>query len=204
MTSRDIEFYNNSYFNTFAWQDCIERDNLNNDPPAIRAGLFHDSYLPVTSLPGDKIFTYYSVDDYHYWTFVPETGEYARYQETDDTRNGKPEAYMPLVDAINATAIHASNVVILFAYHTFADPFDADDEVYHIGLTDSGEAYVFRDGVGIAAHWRRTYVDQPLTLTETNGLPIYLKPGNTFYEVIGTNSYMDQDDGEWIFHHETP
>jgi hypothetical protein len=94
---------------------------------------------------------------------------------------------------------------MLFAYHTFANPFDEDDEVYHIDLTGSGEAYVFRDGMGIVARWSRPFVNQPLSLTDTaTGAPIYLKPGITFYEVIGTNSYADQDAGEWHFHHTTP
>ena len=93
---------------------------------------------------------------------------------------------------------------MLFAYHTFSNPYDEDDEVYHIDLTGSGEAYVFRDGVGVVARWNRQYVNQPLTLTDANGGTIYLKPGTTFYEVIGTNSYVDQGDGEWNFHHATP
>ena len=33
---------------------------------------------------------------------------------------------------------------------------------------------------------------------------IYLRPGITFYEVLGTHSYMDQENGEWHFHHDTP
>jgi len=31
-----------------------------------------------------------------------------------------------------------------------------------------------------------------------------MRPGITFYEVIGTQSYVDQDAGEWHFHHDTP
>ena len=115
--------------------------------------------MPNSNLAGDLIHTYYSVDDYNYWQYVPETGEYARYQETADTRDGRAESYAPLIDRVNATAVHAANVVMLFAYHTFANPFDEDDEVYHIELTGSGEAYVFRDGVGIVARWNRTYVN---------------------------------------------
>ena len=93
----------------------------------------------------------------------------------------------------------------IFAYHTFANHFDQEDEVFHIDMTGSGEAYVFRDGVGIVARWTRTYVNQPLSLTDVaTGLPIPLKPGITFYEVIGTSSYVDQGDGQWDFHHTTP
>ncbi|MFT3893706.1 MAG: hypothetical protein QM730_18920 [Anaerolineales bacterium] len=46
--------------------------------------------------------------------------------------------------------------------------------------------------------------DQPLLLTTLTGEPIPLHPGITFYEVIGKNSFVDQSDGEWNFHHNTP
>ncbi len=205
LESRQIEVYNNSYFNMLKWEPCVEKYKLPSDPPSYRTDLFNANYVANSILAGDLIYTYYSADDYNYWQYVPETGEYARYQETSDTRDNNPEQFAPLIDRVNGTAVHAANVVVLFAYHTFANAFDADDEVYHIDLTGSGEAYVFRDGVGIVARWTRTYVNQPLSLTDaTNGAAISLKPGTTFYEVIGTNSFVDQGDGQWDFHHATP
>ena len=205
LDSRNVEVYSNTYFNTVTWKDCVDQNKLRNDPPSFRSGTFDANYVPPFAVAGNLIYTYYSEDAYHYWLYVPDTGEYARFQETDDTRNGNPESYAPLVDRVTGITVHAANVVMLFAYHTFANPFDEDDEVYHIDLTGSGEAYVFRDGVGIVARWSRPYVNQPLSLTETaTGAPIYLKPGITFYEVLGTNSYADQDAGEWHFHHTTP
>ena len=203
MPNRNLEDYNNEYFNTVAWADCIARDDLENSRPAIRNGFFSET-PPEPGLLGIQIFTYYSVDSYHYWVYRPDINQYIRYQERDDTRNGKEETYDVLMDNVNATPVHASNVVMLFAYHTFANSFDADDEVYHIDLTGSGEAYVFRDGIGIVAKWYRTNKDQPLLLTTPNGTPIDLRPGITFYEVIGENSFADQGDGIWNFHHETP
>jgi hypothetical protein len=204
LPSRKIEVYNNSYFNTIAWQDCIAEDNLLNDAPSFRSGIFNVNYVSSANLLGNLMYAYYSADDYHYWSYLPETGEYVRYQETKDMRNGRPESYTPLVDRMNATAVHAANVVYLFAYHTFADTYQAEDEVYHIDMTGPGEAYVFRDGVGIVARWGRPFANQPITLTDANGAAIYLKPGITFYEVIGTNSFVDQGDGVWTFRHATP
>jgi hypothetical protein len=198
-----MEDYNNEYFNTIAWADCIARNNLDNTRPLLQGQTFSDT-PPQAQLLGTQIFTYYSVDSYNYWLYRPETQQYVRYQERDDTRNGKEESYDVLMDNVTATAVHASNVVVLFAYHTFANGYDADDEVYHINLSESGEAYVFRDGVGIVARWRRMNRDQQLLLTTVTGEPIPLHPGITFYEVIGKNSFVDQSDGEWNFHHNTP
>ena len=203
MPSRTIEDYNNSYFNTVLWEDCVVRDGLENLRPSIRSGFFSE-VPPHSDLPGTQMFTYYSVDSYNYWLYRPETQQYVRYQEIDDTRNDKPESYDVLMDAATATAVHASNIIVLLAPHTFSNTFDREDEVYKIDLTGSGEAYVFRDGVGILARWYRTEKDQPLLLAGLNGAPIYLRPGITFYEVIGARSYVDQDAGEWHFHHEVP
>jgi hypothetical protein len=94
--------------------------------------------------------------------------------------------------------------VFLLASYTFSNTFDEEDEVYKVDLTGSGEAYVFRDGLGIVARWHRTNQDQPLLLTAVNGTILNLRPGITFYEVLGSESYVDQDTGEWHFHHATP
>jgi hypothetical protein len=203
LPTRQIEVYNNSYFYTPEWQDCITENDLDNTRPILRPDFYTD-LAPLTELQGNLIHTYYSADSYNYWQYFPETKQYIRYQEVDDMRDDKPESYALLLDAATATTVHASNVVVLLAPHTFANTFDEEDEVYHIDLTGSGEAYVFRDGLGVVALWHRTSKDQPLQLANPNGTIIQLRPGITFYEVIGSRSYVDQGEGEWNFHHDTP
>jgi len=203
MPNRNIEVYNNSYFNTILWEDCVVKNGLENRRQAIRSGFFNE-IVPASELLGLQMFTYYSTDSYNYWIYRPDIKQYVRYQELADTRDDKPESYDVLMDAATATAVHASNIVYLLAPHTFSNTFDEEDEVYQIDLTGSGEAYVFRDGVGMVAKWYRTNKDQPLLLAGVNGAPIYLRPGITFYEVLGARSYVDQDAGEWHFHHEVP
>ncbi len=204
METRQIEVYNNSYFNTLLWDECVNENDLRNDRPTLRPMLFSDGVQLPNSLPAERIFTYYSPDSYHYWQYDANRGEYLRYQETRDMRNGKAESYELLVDAVTGDVVHASNIVVLFAYHTFSNPYDEDDEVYHIDLTGSGEAYIFRNGVGITGKWYRINKNQPLLLTDAFGSAVYLRPGITFYEVIGSYSYASQGEGEWFFHHETP
>ncbi|HSL27736.1 MAG TPA: DUF3048 domain-containing protein [Anaerolineales bacterium] len=203
MESRDLEDYNNSYFNTTRWRECADEKGLDDQRQAIRNGFFNENLLS-SGLLGTQMFTYYSVDSYHYWQYNPDTKQYIRFQETGDIRNGKEESYQVMTDAATGLEVQAANVVFLLAHHAFSNTFDEEDEVYQIDLTDSGEAYVFRDGIGILARWSRTNEDQPLLLTTHAGLPIFLRPGITFYEVLGAASYIDQDAGEWHFHHETP
>ena len=203
MESREVEAYNNSYFNTTLWGDCIAKNGSENERQAIRSGFFNEN-LFSSGLLGIQMYTYYSPDSYHYWLYNPDTRQYIRYQETSDNRNGKAESFQVLTDAVTGLEVHAANIVFLFTHHSFSNTFDEEDEVYQIDLTDSGEAYVFRDGIGIPARWKRTNQDQPLLLTTLSGAPIYLRPGITFYEVLGAASYVDQDAGEWHFHHATP
>ena len=200
---RNIEAYNNSYFNTVLWEDCVAKNGLENERQRIRNGFFSEM-APIAELRGTQMYTYYSADSYNYWDYDPKTKQYTRYQELSDNRNGKPESYDVLIDAATGEAVHAANVVFMLVHHNFSNTFDEEDEVYQIDLTDTGEAYVFRDGVGIPARWIRTNKDQPLLLTTLSGAPLYLRPGITFYEVLGAASYVDQDAGEWNFHHSTP
>src|ERR1700752_2619493 len=83
MPNRNIEVYNNSYFNTILWEECVVQDGLENQRPTIRNGFFSDSILQ-SDLLGTQMFTYYSVDSYNYWVYEPEIQKYVRYQEVDD------------------------------------------------------------------------------------------------------------------------
>lgn len=197
-----LDEYNNSYFDTVRWKDCVAKNGLDNSHPFIRPGFFSDS-APPGDLPGTKINTYFSVDSYHYWEYNPESHLYYRYQELNDLRDNEEE-FAPLMDRVTGAQVNAANVVLLFVTHTFANSYDQEDEVFQIDLTGSGEAYVFRDGVGLLAKWYRTDRDQPLILATLAGTPIFMRPGITFYEVIGSRSYVDQGDGEWTFRHDWP
>ncbi len=122
----------------------------------------------------------------------------------NDLTTATPEAYAPLMDAGTDTQVNAENVVILFVRHTFANDFNAEDEVYNINLVDSGKAVVFRDGIALPAKWWRPEVDQPLFLTTPDGSPIFLRPGRTFYEVLGASSVFYQDENGWHYTFLTP
>ncbi len=154
----------------------------------------------------NRIYTYYSERDYSYWEYDPQSHKYLRFQETVtiDLEAGVTETYAPLVDAATSQQVNAENVVVLYVSHTFANKFNAEDEVYHINLVDAGLAYVFRDGIVIPAHWMRPEKDQPLYLTTLDGDPIFLRPGRTFYQVIGLTSILQQEADGWHFQFITP
>ncbi|MFZ5910819.1 MAG: DUF3048 domain-containing protein [Chloroflexota bacterium] len=196
--------YNNIFLNTVKFKDCIaKREGVDNTRPAIRSNFF--SYLPPQSaLSAERIFTQYSPDDYHYWQYVRAENRYLRYQEVNDLWKGKSASYAPLTDALTNLSVKADNIVVLFVSHRFANSSQAEDEVYHIDLYGSGQAYVFRDGLATEATWSRTELDQPLLLTTELGTPVYLKPGVTFYQVIGASSESWNEGADWHFTFATP
>jgi hypothetical protein len=197
------ESYNNFFFNTLKWAACAADKGLDNTKPTFHGGFFSDK-PPESELHVTRIYTRYTNYSYNYWDYDPITHKYFRYQEANDMVKGQPEAYTPLTDAQTGQPVTADNVVELFVPYVFANPNEAHDEVYHIDLIDSGNAYVFRDGAAIPAHWNRVEVNQPILLTNLDGTPIYMHPGRTFYQVIGTTSSYTQSGTDWKFYFATP
>lgn len=206
ISHHDRDTYNNIFFNTALFKDCIaQREGVDNARQPIRNGFFSE-LIPPSDLVVNRIYTKYSSDDYHYWEYNPDTLKYFRWQETVSTSviENITEAYAPLMDEVTSLQVNAENMVILFAEHTFANQFDAEDEVYKINLFGTGRAYVFRDGIAVPAVWHRPDMDQPLFLATPEGSPIFLRPGRTFYEVIGVSSTYYQDENGWYFAFRTP
>lgn len=200
---RQREEYNNFFFNTYKWAECAAAKGLDNLRPQLRNGFFSEE-PPDSLLKVNRLFFHFSDYNYSYWEYDPITHKYFRYQETQDTIKGRKEAYAPLTDAETNMPVNADNVVVLFTPYTFANKFNAEDEVYNIDLIDSGNAYVFRDGLALPARWNRTDINQPLLMTTLLGEPIYLRPGRTFFEVLGVNSPYEQHETEWRFTFRTP
>jgi hypothetical protein len=195
--------YNNVFFNAGKWSACAERKGLDNSPQTISGGFFSEE-APQSPLNVTRIFSFYSVYNYNFWEYDPELNKYLRYQEAKDLTKVKNETYEQLFDDLTKQPVTAANVVVLFAPHIFANGYNAEDEVYNIDLIDYGNAYVFRDGVAVPARWNRTAVDQPILLTHLDGSPIYLRPGQTFYQVMGVTSRQIQNGTEWRFEFKTP
>lgn len=195
--------YNNVFFNMEKWAACVAKKGFDNSPQTINGGFFSTD-APVSQQQVTRIYSYYSVYSYNYWEYDPSTQNYFRYQESQDMVKGKKEAYAPLSDAVTGLPVTASNVVLLFVPYIFANSYNAHDEVYNIDLIDYGKAIVFRDGVAIPAYWNRVAMDQPILLTNLDGSPIYMRPGRTFYEVMGVTSTTTQDGTNWRFNFQTP
>lgn len=196
--------YNNVFFNATKWQACAERRGYDNSPSTLTGGFFSEQ-TPESSTIVTRIFNFYSVYNYSYWQYDADNQNYIRYQESKDLVSfRKVEVYQPLFDDYTKEPVTTENVVLLLVPYIFTNQNQAEDEVYNPSLIDYGDAYVFRDGIAIPARWSRTAIDQPLLLTDLSGLPIYLRPGQTFYQVMGVTSKQTQNGTDWRFEFATP
>jgi hypothetical protein len=197
------ETYNDAYFDVTKWNDCAEQLRRDNTPQTLRGNFFNET--PPSNMPKvNRIFTNYTAESYNYWQYDPLSGRYLRYEDMSDAHDDQSKQYAPLMDSLTGRQVSADTMIVLFVPHTFASENEQQDEVYHIDLIDSGNAFVFRNGMAIPARWYRTDINQPLLITNLDGSPIYVKPGQTFFQVIGETSTMTQNGTDWRFGFHTP
>lgn len=112
------------------------------------------------------------------WQYDPETGRYLRYSDG-----------VPHMDAADGEQLWADNIIIIQVPHERRPdlfPPGATYESLDIQLDDQGAAYVVRDGVFYQGFWRRQNENRgrALQLIYGNNVPIQLKPGRTWVEVV--------------------
>ena len=190
--------YNNLYASTSELGPYVVRRGSDNNRYDLD-GMRFQTIVPWGGDLGMDVYVRYSRLDYNHWLYNAATGLYERYQETkDDT--GQGESYTLLYDRLSGEPVSASNVVLLFVPH---EEFlkSSDTEIVQIHLTGFGPAYIFRDGRAYPAAWTRAAEDKPLVLLRSGqGSSAFpLKPGRTFFQIIGTSSQYVQDGSTWRF-----
>jgi hypothetical protein len=190
--------YNNLYANTTELGPYVVRHGLDNNRYD-QKGMRFQTIVPWGGDLGMDVYVRYSRLDYNHWLYNAATGFYERYQETKDDI-GQGESYAAMYDDLTGDPVSASNVVILFVPH---EEFlkSSDTEIVQIHLTGFGPAYIFRDGRAYPAAWTRAAEDKPLVLlrSEHGSSAFPLKPGRTFFQIIGTSSLYTQDGSTWRF-----
>jgi len=198
---KSILGYNNVFVNTSGVGPKLT-DNSHQD---LRASLFASLLYPLSLPVIDKIYTHYSVYSYNYWEYDPARQNYKRFSDaTDATGLAQGEVYTAHIDNLNGAQLTADNVIVLIVPHIFHNEFDRADQVIDITLNGTGDAYLFRNGRMIKATWSRDKIDQPIELKDESGLPVPMKPGVTYYQVINPESTIKQSDNSMEFFYFTP
>jgi hypothetical protein len=170
-----------------------ERQNLN--------GLLFNSAVPANGQPGTQISFRFSIAAYNRWDYDPTMGRYLRSQDTVEAATADAEVLAPMVDRATNQQIATDNVIVLFAEHKYAfGTRPGNAEIVNIELIGQGVAAAFRDGQAYQLVWTRADPASIFTLTFPDGTPYALKPGNTWVEVVGKNTTVENPvSGVWRF-----
>jgi hypothetical protein len=152
--------------------------------------------LDVDGAPARQVFVRYSGAIYNRWDYDPRTGKYSRYSETQNDPDGTKQAYTALTDRLTDEPITADNVVVLYVTHQY---FSLKPEIVDIVVSGPGKAYLFRYGEVFELTWYRNALDQLFTLVGPDGKPFPLKPGNTWFEVVGSSTELATEGDSWRF-----
>jgi hypothetical protein len=142
-------------------------------------GLTFSDQVPENGQPATHIHIPYPhrnmIVDYRH---DPDSGTYLRWD------GGEPH-----VDAVTGEQISATNVIIIYANHVDADFYEDYPRTNHpsvqIQLWGTGPAVIFRDGQAFEGLWARPNRDDMLVFRDPTGqIPIPLKPGNTWIQLV--------------------
>jgi hypothetical protein len=145
------------------------------------------SYFEVNYLPGSCTGE---------WKYSPDSGLW-----------GRSVVGRPHVDALTREQVTAANVVIIQANHVYTDFWEemiGDRRNWklsiQIQLWGQGPALLFRDGQVYPGVWHRANRGDMLTFTYGDNVPLPLKPGNTWFQVVplGTEA-SELGEGELAF-----
>jgi len=153
---------------------------------------------PAGGQPGKQVIVRYSGSIYNRWDYDPTTGKFLRFSDTLDDFDVQNEKYAQLTDRLTNQPIAFDNVVVLYVTYELYSP-----GIYDILFSGSGDGYAFRDGQVYQVKWQRNDTDV-VSLTNPDGTPFPFKPGTTWFEVVGTNSTVQQTDQGWRFTHQMP
>jgi len=151
-------------------------------------GLSFEYEVPEGGEPATHIHIPYPnrnmIVDYRY---DAESGAYRRW-----------DAGEPHLDAATGEQITVTNVAVVYATHVDTDIYEDEPRRKHpsvqIQLWGTGPAVIFRDGLAFEGLWARPNRDDMLVFRDATGqIPIPLKPGNTWIELVPLEGHR------WIF-----
>lgn len=189
------------FVNTAELTDYVnEKNEISNGRRDLRGMIFSDMLHPVNK-PANKIGVQFWTTTRGEWFYDQSTGKYLRWIE-EVTGENQIEM-IPLVDRLNNQQLAFSNVIILFASYVEYAPTLHDIRLFD--NTSGKQAYFFRDGVMIEGTWKTVSNGRPIQFFNSWGLPMHLKPGNTWIVLTGDSStFSELSPGTWELRFDLP
>ncbi len=178
-----VEVPHNLFANAAALWELATEEGLN-ERPELHGMAFHPELPPGSSGTANMIDLRYRATRVQ-WEYDAELGRYRRFSDG-----------LPHFDANLNEQVTAANVVVLYAQHEFTDIVESQfqDSVSYsieIRLWFEGEATLFRDGLRYDGLWVRPTREDMIGLRTADGGLLYLKPGNTWFQVVRLPEQQD-------------
>jgi hypothetical protein len=185
----------NSVFADLTKMDAYAKTKGINNYRQIVNGMVFDSIPPETNTTnGESVLIRYNDLNQGEWRYDPATRKYLRWIETDIPEN--PVKMIPLIDKLTGKQLAFDNVVLLHARYNEYNPTLHNIELW--ANRDGRRAYFFRDGRVTTGLWSSPATNLPLVFHDDAGKSFALKPGNTWFVIIGLDSTVDQPNpGQW-------
>ncbi len=159
-----------------------------------------DPQPPSGGQNAGSLWVFYNFYNQVQWEYDPASSKYLRFQDRSD---GTGE-FFPATDRLTDEQLAADNVVLLFVNH---EVLNSDRTLIDIDLLYSrGQAYLLRDGQLFPVLWttlggeyeKSTGMFRPIRFVDSNGVPIPLRPGNTWVEIVDVSTdFYEVEPGSW-------
>ena len=161
------------------------------------SGMLFEGKAPQTKNYALNLTVEYSPRDVGQWRYDNTSGKYMRWIESQGT--GAPDDLIPLTDRLNNQQLAFSNIIIIYAKYIEYAPTLHEIQIWD--NTNGERALFFRDGVMQEGEWRAPSHNSPIRFYNQYGIPISLKPGNTWIVITGVSSIFNQtQSGQWKLH----
>jgi len=177
-----------AHVNSMGWE---------NNKPDLPGMVFNDQ-PPDDMQPADQVNILFNFYNRAEWYYDPASGKYLRWIEFIENEGEENEIMdmITLTDRLTGEQLAFSNIVILYAHYTELAPSAHEIEIW--GNKNGLPAYLFRDGGMVSGEWVSTNDSDPIQLTNLDGDPMALKPGNTWIVITGLSSSFSQiQPGHW-------
>lgn len=189
------------FVNTAQLTDYVnQKKEVSNTRRDLRGMIFSDMVHPVNK-PATNIGIQFWTTTRSEWHYDANSGKYLRW--TEDIQGDNKMSMIPLVDRLNNQQIAYSNIIILYATYIEYAPTLHDVRLYD--NTAGKKAIFFRDGVMTEGTWKTVSNGRPMQFFNSYGLPMHLKPGNTWIVLTGDSSkFSEKDPGTWELRFDLP
>ncbi|MBZ0275228.1 MAG: DUF3048 domain-containing protein [Anaerolineae bacterium] len=185
----NIPVPHNMFMNPNALWQLAAEEGLN-QTPNLHGMAFYPSPPPGSDGPANVIDLRYRATRVR-WEYDPAIQRYRRFADGEGH-----------YDANTLEQVTAANVVVIYADHEFTDIVESQFQgsnsySIEIKLWFEGDAILFRDGLQYTGRWIRPTRQDLIALRTMDGQFLYLKPGNTFFQVVRLPEQQTPEE-EWL------